>query len=572
MGVRRALETALRVANDHNGPVATHGPLIHNPQVLELLETKGVRSFDECDDFESGCVIIRAHGVAMKTKQELAEAGHKVVDATCPHVIRVQVILDKFTRKGYRGIIAGDANHPEVMGLLGHCYQGAGIVINSPDDLLKLDPEEPAVLVAQTTHHEGAFEEIAQKAREVLKKVEVFRTICGATHLRQTEVQQLAQQVDCMVVVGGKNSGNTKRLAQIAADAGVPALHVESAEELDLDLLSNMTTVGVTAGASTPNWLIKQVVQRLDRIKGQGESGFKAHASSMIRFLLYSNLYVAMGAAGICYASVTLQGFQHNRHFPFFLAISSLYLYCIHLANHFLDKESDEYNDPDRGRFFLKNKNFLAVTMFGAGFSALALSWLTGPAPFLLLAFITLMGIIYSMPILPACWTKRGRIRRIKDIPCSKTLSVTGGWVAVTTVLPALDLGTPWTFRTIFAMVFVALLIFIRSAVIEVMDVQGDLIVGAETTPIVIGEKRTVRLLEQLSLFLLLFMPAVYLFGFGSGLFLWLALCCVYAAGIVIVYKRQMIAAREWFEFIIESNFILAGIIAYLWHSLIAPV
>lgn len=370
-----------------------------------------------------------------------------------------------------------------------------------------------------------------------------------------------------MVVVGGKNSGNTRRLAQIAADSGIPAFHVESADELDPDLLATMNTVGVTAGASTPNWLIKQVVQRLNRIRGKNESGLKAYATNIVRFLLYSNLYIAVGAACISYASVTLQGFHNSRHLPFFLAISALYLYCIHLINHFLDKESDEYNDPERSNFFQKYKNAMTGTMLGAGLFALALSWVTGPASFLTLVFITLMGVMYSVPLLPPSWTKQGRIRRIKDIPCSKTLSVTGGWVAVTTILPALDSGTPWTFRTLFAMLFVASLVFIRSAIIEVMDVQGDLIVGAETTPIVIGEKRTIKLLERFSAALLLFMPAVYFLIGGPSLFAWLGACFACALAMVVVYRKQMIAPREWFEFLIESNFVLAGIITFFWFS-----
>ena len=566
MGVRRALEEVLRISSEHPGPISTHGPLIHNPQVLELLETKSINPLNEEEaPPPQSCVVIRAHGVPLATKDALERSGVTVVDATCPHVIRVQVILNRYTKKGYRGIIAGDSNHPEVIGLMGHS-NGRGVVVGKPEDLKLLDPNEPAVLVAQTTHHEAAYEEIAAAARDYFRDIKVFNTICGATSMRQEEVRALAKEVECMVVVGGKTSGNTRRLARIASDAGIPTFHIESDDELDVKELSRWTTVGVTAGASTPNWVIKQVVQRLERIRGKDEPLAWNLMIRAVKFLLQSDLYVAMGAASLCYASISLQAIAGAVNIPVVLLISSLSLYCLHLTNRFLDKEAASYNDPDRNRFFLKHRKQFITIGIGLGVVALALSLMIGVLPFLFLLFITLMGILYSVRVLPIYGKTGLSLGRLKDIPGSKTLSVAAGWAGVTTILPALGAGSLFDGDMIAAFIFIAALVFMRSALIELMDVQGDLIVGSETTPILIGEKHTVTVVLALAIFLLVFMPLVYLTGFGSILFLWEGVGCLYSLACILAYQRQWIVPGERFEFLVDSIFVLAGIIAILWN------
>ncbi len=565
MGVRRALEMVLRVSHEHAGPVTTHGPLIHNPQVLGLLETLGVRPLAEDEECSSGCVVIRAHGVPLRVKSELEKNGVDMVDATCPHVIRVQVILNKYTGQGYRGLIVGDADHPEVVGLLGHS-NGRGMVIGEPEELDALDPDGPAVLVAQTTQHEGKYQEIAAHARARFKNLKVFDTICGATHRRQSEVQALAEQVECMVVVGGKNSGNTRRLATIAADTGVPTMHVETDEELDEQMLSAVGTVGVTAGASTPNWMIKQVVQRLERIRGRDESFLRYGAVRLVKFLMQSDLYVALGAAALCYASVSLMGLNTSPSLPVFLVVSAFYLYSVHMLNRFLDKEATRYNDPDRSRFFDRYRKVLIGTGLASGGCALLLTWFLGLLPFLFLLLLSALGLVYSLPVIPASWFRRRRIRRLKDIPASKTLSIAAGWGAATTVLPALAVAPDFDLTIPVALVFVVVLVFMRSVLIEFMDIQGDLIVGSETTPIFLGEKNALRLLFGLGALLLVLMPLMWVAHLGPSLFIRQVIPCLFALGYVAAFERKDILLSERFVFLVESNFIVAGLVAYSWN------
>jgi (E)-4-hydroxy-3-methyl-but-2-enyl pyrophosphate reductase len=568
MGVRRALELVLRVSHDQQ-PIFTYGPLIHNPQVLELLEAKGIRSCSSLNDVSTGSVVIRAHGVPLETKEKMLQTGLKVVDATCPHVARVQIILREYTRKGYLGIIVGDEDHPEVIGLLGYAH-GRGVVVKDPGKIDTIDPQQKVVLVAQTTQQESIFEEIEKKARMHFKNIEVRNTICGATRMRQEEALSLARNVEAMVVVGGHNSGNTQRLVRISEQAGVKTFHVETEGEVDVQALSGINSVGITAGASTPNWMIKKVTERVERIRGKNESPFRHLTFRAIKFLLQSDIYVAMGAASHTYTSMYLQGIKNFSHVTIPLVTSMLYLYSMHVLNRFVDKEAAQYNDPDRSRFLVRFKTLLISTGIASALGALALSAYAGTLPFLFFLLISLLGIFYSVPLLPSPLKKTARLR-LKDIPGSKSLSVAAGWASVTVLLPVLGTNMRIGSSTVAAIIFVLILVYIRSALIEVTDLQGDLIVGKETPPILIGEQKILKLLDGLLIFLSLYLVVVYLIGWGSSLFLWLEICCLYTAGYLWAYRRQLMTNNERFEFLIESNSILAGVISFLWAYWAGP-
>jgi (E)-4-hydroxy-3-methyl-but-2-enyl pyrophosphate reductase len=219
MGVRRAVETTLEVIRKEDTGVSTFGPLIHNPQVLELLKERGVRVLKEIPEKESGTVIIRAHGVPPVHKENLRLAGARVKDATCPHVVKVQVIIKKYRKQGYATVIIGDRNHAEVEGLMGFAGN-LGHVVSNREDVNNLQLESPFIIVSQTTQDETIFEELSRLILKRFPGGRVFNTICDATHKRQEEVRSLCKDVEAMVVVGGKGSANTKRLAEIAEDMG----------------------------------------------------------------------------------------------------------------------------------------------------------------------------------------------------------------------------------------------------------------------------------------------------------------------------------------------------------------
>lgn len=262
MGVRRAVEMALRVASEEGRAVYTDGPLIHNPQALEELRGKGVIPLAETEPVPRGPVIIRAHGVPRQARERLDREADRVVDATCPKVATIQKRISEYGGRGYAVVIAGDADHPEVIGLLGHA-EGPAFAVSAPEEVADLPDLQRVLLVAQTTQDEQVFEAIRERVLDRFPDAEALSTICQSTHRRQSEVRELAREVDAVVVIGGRNSANTRRLAEICRSLGTPAHHVETADELPVGELLLLDRVGVTAGASTPAWLIQQVVRAL---------------------------------------------------------------------------------------------------------------------------------------------------------------------------------------------------------------------------------------------------------------------------------------------------------------------
>ncbi len=266
MGVGLALKKLDTLAGDGDPrPTYMLGPIIHNPQVLQHYAGLGVRLAKAPGELPDGCrVVIRAHGIPRQDEEALRQRGVEVVDATCPKVKRAQLLIREQAECGRTLLLFGEDDHPEVLGLLSYAGDGA-IVFETPAELAgrELAPDKDYFLAAQTTQDRQGFEQIrrdlaARLTNEVgeVGEVPALETICDATRLRQDEAIRLAGKVDCVVVAGGKASGNTRRLAQVIEAQGTPAILVETAEDLDPAALKKYASVGLTAGASTPKSII----------------------------------------------------------------------------------------------------------------------------------------------------------------------------------------------------------------------------------------------------------------------------------------------------------------------------
>lgn len=265
MGVSLALRTLETALANQGGDapararrICTLGPIIHNPQVLEHFAGRGVVCVEDAADLGPGDhVLIRAHGLPREEEARVRASGAGVEDATCPRVKGAQLAIARATRDGAALLLFGEAEHPEVRGLLSYAA-GAARVFGSLAELerLPLEPGKPHVLASQTTQDRDAFAAIEAWLNGRLPSLTVLNTICGATRERQEEARRIAGAVDVMVVVGGRESGNTRRLAALAAQAGVETFHVERPEELDAERFAGKSRAGLTAGASTPKSLI----------------------------------------------------------------------------------------------------------------------------------------------------------------------------------------------------------------------------------------------------------------------------------------------------------------------------
>jgi 4-hydroxy-3-methylbut-2-enyl diphosphate reductase len=268
-GVKEAIKLATETAEASDRRTVTFGPLIHNPQEIERLGREyGIERVDALDGLTDANVVIRAHGVPPEEFERAAVQNLAVVDATCRFVTDVQNAAIDFCRKGYPLYIVGEPKHPEIVGILGHARRerpDAEIhVVETVDELIAANPARAAV-VFQTTHEYAKYKRLERHIREHTLPWKIKNTICGATKSNQYAADELARRVDVMIVIGGKNSGNTRRLVELCA-MHARSHHVETVVELDRGWFEGATKVGVTAGASTPQWVVDDVVAAIESL------------------------------------------------------------------------------------------------------------------------------------------------------------------------------------------------------------------------------------------------------------------------------------------------------------------
>ncbi len=494
MGVRRVVDMAVDMTSKSSKPVYSIGPLIHNNQTLEMLRQRGIRMLDEDNPAPEGSTaLIRAHGVPPAIQKHLEKKYH-LIDGTCPKVKTVHKVIRKYRNRGFSIIITGDKGHAEVTGLLGYAGD-AGYLIQTVDDIRLLPDFKKVCLVSQTTFNRNDFDEITQKIRERFSPAEIVvkKTICAATDRRQTETRELASAVDAMVVVGGKNSANTLRLAKISQESGTPTQHIETEQEIDWEQLSHCNTVGITAGASTPGWMIRRVA---DHIHFLDRSTRKTVTSNIARFfeiLANMNFFVAAGGIAMYYASSIFQ------ELPFHwigAALASLYLLSIYLWNSLASIEKNKHLDISRYRFYNANKTRLTILAVTCIMILLSISFLHSPPLFYLLLVPTAAGCFYQFTIVPKALRRVIRYSNLKDIPTSRDLFAALAWAALITGIPQAINGVfIVTTPTISIFLWTFLLAYIRSLIFDLRDIEGDRIMGRETLITIIGEKKVRRLI-----------------------------------------------------------------------------
>jgi (E)-4-hydroxy-3-methyl-but-2-enyl pyrophosphate reductase len=266
MGVQRAIDLAHKTASVAIGPVFVLHEIVHNKSVVRDLDERGVRSVDSVDEVECGTLIISAHGVSPDVIQKAKGKGLTVVDTTCPLVSKIDRIVKKLAGAGYTILLLGDKDHAEVKGLKGVVPEHT-IVFRYEEEIDTLPELSGAVaLVSQTTQNIKYFEKVVEKVRKRYPQAEVYNTICDATEKRQGAALELGQMVDLMITVGSRNSANSKRLQEVASTVVPRSYLVDNATELDPEWFRGVETVGVTAGASTPDVLIEGVIERIKQI------------------------------------------------------------------------------------------------------------------------------------------------------------------------------------------------------------------------------------------------------------------------------------------------------------------
>jgi 4-hydroxy-3-methylbut-2-enyl diphosphate reductase len=561
MGVRRAVDIVLDIAqHETSRRIYTYGPLIHNPQTIELLKNRGVKpieNIEEIKDRENAILIIRAHGIAPDERKKIKESGVEIIDATCPKVGYVQSIIKKHTALDYTVVIAGDKEHPEVDGLLGYTG-GRGIIISSLDDVDELPSFDKVCVVAQTTQDSENYSKIVEKIKNVYPHAIIFNTICSSTEQRQAEVIAMADEMDAMFIVGGKNSANTRRLADLAQKQQTPSFHIETPTEMENINLVPYNRIGVSAGASTPNWIIDRVMDKI--VEGQSRKLKKiGKLLNLWISAVKTDVYSALGAACLCLACMLLQGIPVQLSF---IAIASFFVYAMHVLNRLLGLKPAGLVGSFREETYHLHGKLYCFNALASILVALVLAFNNAVLPFIFLFIVSLAGVFYNMKILPPKW----RFRSLKDLPGSKNIFMSIAWGIVAAILPALNKDYSLHAGLIVAFGFTFGIVFIRSAMSDILEIQSDKLIGQETIPVFFGKTKTLTVLKIISLILLALLLFSYPSGWTSSLSFFLLACILYIWICFQFCDKESVLSGAVKEGLLETSYIMAGFCVLLWR------
>ncbi|MDE3246753.1 MAG: 4-hydroxy-3-methylbut-2-enyl diphosphate reductase, partial [Acidobacteriota bacterium] len=541
----------------------TLGPLIHNPQALDLIGKRGVAVAEAPDKVENGTVVIRAHGIPIQDlrglKERQARGELKIVNATCPEVAKVHNKIKKWSPKGYFTVILGSHGHAESIAHRSFAEHGSRIVANL-GEAMELSPEElkKVLVVAQTTFTVKDYSEISDYIRDRAGDCILENTICEDTWMRQDEAQKLAAAVDYVIVVGGKASSNTKHLAELARHYGKPVQYVETAAELDLAQFKGNETVGILAGASTPTWLVDEVVDVMEQL-GDAPSRF-----TRFMFAAFGTpLMMAIGAALMTLGVHAWMGLGLSWRYP---VITGTYLLAMYLLTPFLDPIGLGAKGPGRARFLERNRPILIATALASLAAALSTAASIGARPLLVVFGASLLGLMYKVEIPLA-----GKRWSLRSIPGSKDVLVALALGVVAIAIPVWQHGHafgPWTWdaQALVALGLVTVLVYARTVIYDIRDMQNDQVLGKETLPILLGKPRSKLVL-------------IGLLGFGLASSIWftfassnrahpvaivaiLSACAAYPLLYLWYYHERFSAGKPRFEVSVELSFYLLGLLA----------
>lgn len=494
-GVRRAMDTAFARLAQRGGEVYSHGELIHNGPALELLAKKGLNLWQ---GEKKGAIIVRAHGLPPEELALLAASELSVSDATCPRVRLVQELVAREAAAGYQIIIWGKINHPEVVGILGYAGK-QGQVVSDGSQVAQLPAADKVYLVSQTTQDISQWPEVVKAVQARWPEARIKNTICKATEIRQAEVRRLAGEVEVLVIIGGKTSGNTARLADIGHQVGLKTILVEKVEDLEQTDFSGVKSVGVAAGASTSIWQIAQILQAL-RALARSHSGFGNFWSRLLRALVLGNLWAALGLATLAWVvGLLLRQPPDSAVFSFFF----FQVLALHLFRDIFHHKSRsqgltmKVGDPDRTAFYAKYslelKILLVISSLLAGLGATLVGYRA----------VSLLGLTWLV-VLAYQFAPRPKVRASLARTLAAPVLLAGGW-AVAMVWANLPTLPPeleaWSREAaLFCLWTVLGHIFVLAILMDVLGVQGDRIFGRPTLPTVLGEKKTSHLLTVILL------------------------------------------------------------------------
>jgi 4-hydroxy-3-methylbut-2-enyl diphosphate reductase len=554
-GVRRAVDSVVTEIKRGECPFRVYGPLVHNPQVTEALKDRGVGLSPEPWDETGGTLFLRTHGVTIEERERLGMLPVKLKDLTCPRVGRALAIAAKMSGNGYNVIIFGDPGHHEVKAILSSA--GAlGVVVSSVADVLKLPELRKPFMLSQTTQNSKAFLEILSALRNRWPDIEWSNTICDSTARRQKELRELLGRVDAVVVVGGRNSANTGRLALIAGETGLPVFRIERHDELDPQSLKLYRRILLSAGASTPGWSIRKVRERLLEI--QGESTGAGWIRTVFRNLVFSGVHIPFIALMIALAQgETLGGTGWSTAG----LAAGLLLWSFTNFTAVLECRRVTMTSQKRQEFIRTHERILFAIAAFSFLGSAVLSCLLGTAWLVWAAVATLFCFAYALPLL-----KRSHFSDLlRAIPGSREIMFTLAWSFLVCILPAVSLaGLDFSLRLLIWPVSLALLFFSRSLFLDLVDLQGDALLGMDTLPIHLGADRCRKILLASATAVIVVQASAVVLGKFPLCALGFVAAPVLLIWAYIRLEKESFPSELSVRVISDGSLVIAGLIPYL--------
>lgn len=516
--------------------------------MTDMLAEKQITSIDRPQDAadKSGVLVIRAHGITPQFQQEVESCGMEVVDATCPLVKHAQNIIAKFAEQGYHTVIVGDGGHAEVIGLLGYT-QGKGVVVSGPEEAARLPHFDKVNVVSQTTQKESVFYETAEEVKKHADVCQVSNTICQPTKDRQKETIELAKSADLVIVVGGRHSANTARLALLCKGLAPAVLHVETEEELDSSAVQHAQKIFITAGASTPNWVIDRVAARVRELrKPNAKSILSRLAGKVWHFLVRNCFYTAFAASALTYVCMRLEGVPADKRL---LAFAGLFVYALTAFNRAAEA------GPGKN-----NKRFLTAASLLAALGALGCALTLSKGAFGLGALFLAAGFSYPYRHIFKL--------QLLSFPGTKDIATALGWAYACAFLPAYSHGLLLRKASYLAVFYTLLLVFMRSVTLGFTSANKDLIIGRESFYKAFGMKKTKWAVTVVLLALTAALGTLLSLTWKPALVGMLLIGHLYTVFIVIYYYSKSSTRSVKDETLIDGQFFvlwaLSGLAAYL--------
>lgn len=555
-GVKSAIDKVLELSKQRTKKIYTLGPLIHNKQVIETLKEKNIESIDSPDDIkDKDCiVVIRAHGIPPIEEAKLRSLGVEVVDATCPLVKRAQEKIRIYALQDYTTIIIGDKEHAEITGLMGYT-EGHGRVISGPEEVKNLPHFEKLNVVAQTTQEPEVFALASDLLKSKADTLVVSNTICHPTTHRQKETVEQSKDADLVIVVGGKNSANTTRLYQIAERIAKKAMHIEKVEDLNKAMFHHVRKVFITAGASTPSWMIENISDAVHQILERPKNRFLAALAFLWRVAITSSLFTAASSVALIYVCIKLEGAVISHKL---MLMAGLFVFSLHTLNRALEKGTSS-SDSVRKFLFATHRNKSHAAAYIAGAAALWLAFSINWKVFLAVAFFWAIGIWYPHK------TQYTVANFGKFFPTSKDVFTTFGWAYMCAYVPALqNAGMGISKYSIYAVFFAFLLVFMRSVLCGIVQVHSDLIVGRENFYKAVGHVPTFITLFFFFTLLSATLFALYMMNWKTSLVISLLIGLSYYLVLLILFARKKIPERTTADTLIDIQFFILAALTYI--------